>query len=794
MEKRIKKRRLRSLIGKYKLYTKALSMLLTVVLVFLAVPMNIYAEIAEAIPEGSEAVISASPEETTDTPQREIYEDISKREINTKHFRLPDGSYVAAQYPYAVHYVAEDGSLVDINNALSDVGGGMYANESARVKFSKKINGSATLFELKDGNTKLTLSLIGANNGTSGIVTNGTDAEEDTELQKMMNLEALSSTVLYPDALDGVDLEYIVSSLSIKENIIVKEQKESYSYSFELKLNGLVAELSESGDVLIYGGDTVKYVIPSPVVYDASGAYAPKEASEYTLTGKGNGKYTLTVSVSAEWMNDGTRVFPVTVDPTIDSAEYGLDIEYAVTNSASPANALPDLDYITLSTSQTGYLRISQLPSIPANAFVSEAKLNMYARAFVPYVSIGTHFVTSSWDESLTYNDYLAGAGSYNASYLDVIDIENSGYIELDIIAAASRWYGNGEENHGISIVFVSDENIVGQNLICILSPTAEENAPEFTINYSIIDGVESYWPTISQSAGLAGVGTVNLATGALNFSIPLMSTTAPLMTFTPTLVYNSSMAGKTYGRNEEYTAYTTHRAPFGMMLNTSETVKVISYGENNAYTMMLYVDGDGTPHYFYPDGNSDIYRDEDGLGLKLWIYGNNLRIQDRNNNIRIFSKMGSDTNWYLSRIEDSNSNAIVFVVDNLYRVVKIGVDPYGESPVTMMLLLEYNSNGLPSRIYNPATYESFVFRYSGTYNGNIASNSGSYLRQIDFAQGTSSTTSQNWANFVSSQTSRTNITLNGGVDYRYNSDGTLLGAMERSSQRAIRYFYDTSK
>ena len=78
MKKKNHTRKLRSKIRRYQLYTKAMSMLLTLVILFLAIPVNIYAEIAEAIPEESEAVINASPEETTDTPQREIYEDISK--------------------------------------------------------------------------------------------------------------------------------------------------------------------------------------------------------------------------------------------------------------------------------------------------------------------------------------------------------------------------------------------------------------------------------------------------------------------------------------------------------------------------------------------------------------------------------------------------------------------------------------------------------------------------------------------------------------------------------------------
>ena len=799
---RIKK--IKSKIRRYQLYTKAMSMLLTLVILFLAIPVNIYAEIAEAIPESKGEVINHADEESQATVQREIYEDISLREINTKHFRLPDGSYVAAQYPYAVHYVAEDGSLVDINNALSDVGGGMYANENARVKFSKKISGSAALFELKDGSTKLTLSLIGANKGTGGIVTNGTDAEEDTELQKMMNLEALSSTVLYPDALDGVDLEYIVSSLSIKENIIVKEQKESYSYSFELKLNGLTAELSESGDILIYDGDTAKYVIPSPVVYDASGAYAPKEASAYTLTGKGDGKYTLTVSVSAEWMNDGARVFPVTVDPTIDSAEYGLNVIITQINKDSPNWVISGAVAMKVYPDDAVYATLQSLPTIPANAYVNEAVFSLFMCDHLHEIQLGAKLVTTDWDSSLTYNRYLAGEGARESVYQDIILLpddpytgwdEETGIVELefDITDAYIRWKNNTDDMFGIALELVHGSGYTPDSYASLYTGNDGIHFPQFAVSYRIIDGVEDYWPTISQSAGLAGAGVVNLATGALNFSIPLMSTTAPLMTFTPTLVYNSSMAGKLYGAQESYTSYTDARAPFGMMLNISETIKVIPYGENNAYAMMLYLDGDGTPHYFSGYADSSIFWDEDGLGLELTRSDNEVRIEDQDKNSRIFSKMGSNSNWYLSSIEDRIGNAIIFNVDNLYRVTSISLEPLGVSTPIEMLTFTYNGDGLLSMVLNPTTNEATVLKYSNDISSAIA-NSGFFLRRVEYARGNESTSSLEWNAFANNGATNVGISVIGSAEYMYNTDATLLVGMDSLSHLAIRYIYDNSQ
>ena len=48
----------------------------------------------------------------------------------------------------------------------------------------------------------------------------------------MMTLDRLSSEITYAGILDGVDLQYVAESVHVKENIIVKKLKDSYSYSF----------------------------------------------------------------------------------------------------------------------------------------------------------------------------------------------------------------------------------------------------------------------------------------------------------------------------------------------------------------------------------------------------------------------------------------------------------------------------------------------------------------------------------------------------------------------------------
>ena len=107
-----------------KITTRIISFVLSLLILFFAVPEIIYAETIDAV---SSANSSASSETATDgeylsggiyTYNTDIYEIEELREENVKHFRLEDGSYVAAQYPTAVHIADSNGKWVDIDNTF----------------------------------------------------------------------------------------------------------------------------------------------------------------------------------------------------------------------------------------------------------------------------------------------------------------------------------------------------------------------------------------------------------------------------------------------------------------------------------------------------------------------------------------------------------------------------------------------------------------------------------------------------------------------------------------------------
>ena len=798
------KKHLRSVfrfIRRNRAMTKLLSFVLSLILVFYVIPSTIYTKAAELF-DGSDEPISevdASANSSglggeSSEPAGVLFEDVSLREESVKHFHLEDGTYLAAQYNYPVHTLDSDGEWQDIDNALSELGS-EFINSNARIKFAKKINGSSELFALHDGNTKLTLTLIDARKGVVGEVTNNSDADADTKLQKMMNLEKLSASVIYRDILDGVDLEYVAYSMNVKENIIVKEKKDSYTYSFEFMLNGLTPTLTENGDIEIRedGSDEIKYLIPAPVVFDANGEHAPSTASAYTLTHENGKKYILTVTVDSAWMNDEQRAFPVTVDPAVETSSSSvIDVNISTSYPTTESSSNTEITVMSGSThTMLIHWKTTSLPTLPEFARIVEAKINLVLK--IGYgVYIGAYEVETDWDASLTWEKYSNinnPKGKTLNNLVDYFQVTNADDYSWNITDLINDWYAG--ENYGVAFRCIPLSNTVAT---FYSNESIPDNRPYFSIKYREIKGVESYWPTTTQSAGIAGDGVVNLVNGKLTFTIPTLTTTDNIFSFTPTLVYNSYLANKTYIRDNTKTAFDTAFLAYGFKLNLCETVATINAGFDNAYYM--FADADGTEHAFsiFP-GADGTYKDEDGLGLSLSKdESNKVYITDRDKTVKCFETVKeSNYRWKLTSVTDRNGNKLIFTYTDEDRPIKISIQPYGNTEVIDLLELRYSAAGFLQMVYNPTSYQAVVLRYSDTYNGNTGVLCSKYLRQVDYAYGNDSVATKNWNSFLLNENNLTNITVYDTAKYNYNASGKLLSAVSEKTNTSIKYTWQTN-
>ena len=801
-------------ISKQKVFTKILSLVLAVLVTFFMIPSASYAAIIDTAAElgsgadgGADAIPSYHP---TYENLPVAYEEYSMREESVKHFRLADGTYVAAQYPEPVHYLDDDGAWQDIDNRITESGSELTV-PGGRIKFAKKITGNETLFTLHENGAKITMSLVGANKKTEGAVTSdhSTDGGEETELGKMLNLEYLNSSVLYEEILDGVDLEYVVSSLNVKENIIVKEKNaEGYSYSFELKLNNLTAELSSDGNVYIrrHTGDEA-YVIPAPIVYDGEGACAPYDAAAYTLESLGNGSYILTVTASSEWMNAEERVYPVTVDPTIGtSASYSSSyVEDTYVSCEDTFGRFGQETKLLVSAEHRAYVKLRTLPKLPGDAYITNATVNMYGSSAA---YIGAYELSSGWGENLSWYDteyhydcclVTPSRGEFTRNLLDCVQPLELGYHSFDITEAAVGWYNGG--NCGVGFAMVSGAGICEFKS----SENGTSTIPTFTFSYANAGGLEDYYSYSSHSAGTAGAGSVSLASGNLIFTIPTLTASNGITSITPTLVYNSAITYYDFlygdvpgGNTGAFTAY-------AMRLNLQETlVKDTVYDSEGALsTVYIFTDSDGTEHCFTQEYN----RKEDGSleavpnrycdnsGLRMSLCDSNTSaptIEYLDGTVKTFSRSpstpsGTSMAWHLSKITDRSNNAIQLVFDSQYRPTAVQFVPNG-GPAMNMLTLYYYGNVL-NVVIDEAAGVAAVLRYSDTGSGSGNINATRYMTKLEYVYADGNMTADDWASYYVNG-AHDRVTVYSSAEYFYDSQGRMSRARDLETGRSINYIY----
>ena len=735
---------------KKSLWTRLLSLLLAVVLCVELLPA-----VGSAVSPSED--LEHTVEGTVEEPAEVAFEEASLRSERVKHFRMGDGSYVAVQYDVPVHHQDADGRWQDIDNTLEPVGQ-TYAVEDGSVAFAASLNGDA-VFTADADEHRVQLFLDGdpdalpshdatlaAPEPTEAValpeVTEETTEEpaEETEtsaseeepaaemmvetgaaaelepagparsyhaaeavVQEPFSLrsddpfvpEKLSSSLLYPDVYDGVDLAYTLYGETIKETILVNKAQASYLFSFVLQTGDLTAEMQEDGSVLLLdeAGSPV-YAIPAPYMLDAGGTYS--DAVRYSLEELDRGSYRLLVDADAAWIEEEAQ-FPVAIDPTIVKISQSGSLSWAYVFSGRPDTSFPE------STVRVGYTQhngsgeyqaiaaVDELPALPSGSMVTAAAIHALQSGFSNVSSddfqyLYAHQLTidktgnqkySDWIKTLTWNKiYANGTNHYKTATEDFIRLTSTnGYRSLDITRAARSWYSGGK----CHAILLRSDCSASKRIVS----SFQTGASYLTVTYRNDFGLESYYTYQTQSAGRAGTGYISDHMQRLTFVVPLLSSDSSVMPFGLPLVYNSGLSRESFGVQQKENAneppdytrdYRNMLLGSGWKLSAQQCVQSVRIGSDDAQTLYwVYTDADGTQHYFSKEGGGGaetdgVFRDEDGLGLKMTCQANpdsdtahtNFTITDDNGNETFFR------DGILTYTKDAYGNGIYYCYNGI--------------------------------------------------------------------------------------------------------------------------------
>ncbi len=620
---------------------KIFTFIMAILMLFVYMPMYSFATLIENNSEATE-------EESTEIAKQDVIvleENKELRDENIKHFKLSDGTTKAVVYSQAVHYLDENGNWIDIDNALTLNGSEYSSNNKQTVKFANK-SGSNGLVSIKDGDYKIDFTPLNTNKVKVEI--ENPQKNNSRKFEDMSQLDNLISKAIYKNIYDKTDIEYILIGNNLKENIIVKEKQDSYTFSFELKLNKLSAELVDGAIILsdYDTGDKV-YEIPAPYMLDANNIYS--NSVEYSLVQDSKWKYTFTVTADSEWINAEERAFPVTIDPMIYTESNITDTFFGNDNYDYGSHSYLSIgDFWSLDC--FAFVKYGTLPSIPTGAVITDARISIYAQGMnnTTNLNVAAYRVTNSWTSTTPH----ATAKEYfdNNTLIDHIKINSHGVYEWDITELFKQWK-SGVANHGVAFGMMEFNGTDDAFVQFSSSENQSYTKPKLQVSYTTITGLENYYSYYQSSADMAGTGYVNAFTGNLTFVHDIFTTADEIMPFSLYATYNSNTKN--------------------WRLNTDETVEAIVL-ENIQY--YKWTDGDGTEHWFSPIVQKNAYGDfnfyemspygdmfyvtnptefynQDGLGLKITISDGKIIMSDDKGNQKTF------VNGKISSISDTYGN-----------------------------------------------------------------------------------------------------------------------------------------
>jgi|GEM_PF-3144818 len=639
-------------------------------------------------------------EKTKDEPTI-LFEDISKREESAKHFKMSDGTYKAFYYGSPVHYLnSETGVFEPIDNTLeyaSDSGqedgfeGYVNKAHDLKVKFAKKVN-DKNVVAIQKGEHSLALKLLGRVDVASA---NSCDSLNSCEAQiiKSDDLEAglnlddphyytqnLTNEIRYNDFISGADLQYILTSNGVKENIIVKERLENYEFAFKLKTKNLELKLAEDQKSIEFiadktndDGESIKetiFTMPAPYMSDAGEGHS--EDIVYCVDNLGEDEYLFKLIPNAEWLNATDRVFPVIIDPTITRIGHeqirinGLSVSFTgLTTGNYPNQSDVLIGRSNLGRSNVAIFRFN-------NINIPQGLIEMNLRAQTTAGSAGR--VVDLY--AMPHNDWIIDDIALRERSTNLV-FNHGGNVSLGRITAR-QVDRHIIDDDGRQINFRMTENLInngvvfytrdGENRFRIYTSLGSSTRqPVLTMVYSNHFSTEQYYSSI----GRAGTGMVDLQNGSVKWvheNFALNGLKLPLQLHS---VYDSNFArlrrfGMLFnppinmGRGWKTNLH-QYLIPYPYAGTTSNTAS-----NNLPRPAWLYIDHLGVEHVLWwgrlqnTNGTMGVEQIRSASGhliLESSSNGNVQTLRDRNGNSFRFARNGTSDWFRLNRISDETGN-----------------------------------------------------------------------------------------------------------------------------------------
>ncbi|MER5181772.1 LamG-like jellyroll fold domain-containing protein [Streptomyces sp. NPDC002896] len=373
-------------------------------------------------------------------------------------FNNADGSTTRDISPTPVNYQVRKGKWapIDVDVRAGPDGRWHEKANSLAVDFARKADDSALATFAVDGKHSLAYGLKGA------ASVKGT---------------ADGSTVTYKNVLDGTDLELAPIATGLKEAVVLHSADAGNSWTFPLALKGLTPVLTKNGSVALRNaaGKTVER-IPAAYAYDSkvnrrSGDPATTYDVTYKLLHDKSG-YALKVTLDDSWLHDPRRVFPVTVDPTVDDGWTTTYVESPDAQDHSFEQTIKTGSYDSGTHKAIGFSNHWDTAWDGSNATVTEAHLDIFdtwASTCTPE-RFDVALVTQAWtpESATTYPGPSHGSSIGNvtpnvpnACANTAADRTVGDWVQVPLSTSAIQgWFSGTTADYGLAVYASTTDNL----------------------------------------------------------------------------------------------------------------------------------------------------------------------------------------------------------------------------------------------------------------------------------------------------------------------------------------------
>lgn len=477
--------------SRYNPLIKAIAVLMAVLMVFSGGLITCYAQGA-GVPEKLEMenMLSDYVEELVDLSGAKSI-DTEKTADNELYLNMKDGSTTVYSFSEPITYTDENGELKCKDNSIiaqtdneKKAQGYDYCNGNNDYRIHLSSDSAKGVFaEYRD--IAFSFSPISSIHAPGYISTGEINGEEFEDFE-------------YADLYGaGTLLKYFPQINGIKEEIFLDEKITDNVFRFSLKTSGCTPVLNEDGSISLIGNASGEEVqrFTAPFAYDSvhTEGIADVHYTEdcaYSLEALSENNYVLTLTVSKDWLESESTVYPVTIDPTTATLSNHMDLP--IHSGRTDAGTHEDNNAVGTS-SQYGTSRTLVYYLYPSD-IQPYAKINSayyWTRELTGRTSdmhVGIYKLTSGWNNSYTW----AKRPDWDSNRVDVRNIntaspdtENHLWYKFNITSIAQD-HMNGSANRGFMMKY-ENEDAAAKNLrtFAQLEYSVSSMRPYTVINYT---------------------------------------------------------------------------------------------------------------------------------------------------------------------------------------------------------------------------------------------------------------------------------------------------------------------